>query len=75
LIHLKLRREPIAYITYVMTKEIGMRTQAVHSHLAIWLLLLFAAIVVGFFMTTVKPAAQAPDAPVAASQVAPDLQR
>ena len=37
-----------------------MKAQTVRNHTILWLLVLLAAIVVGFFMATVKPAAQAP---------------
>ena len=39
-----------------------MKAQTVRNHTIVWALLLLAAIVIGFFMLTVKPAAQAPDA-------------
>jgi hypothetical protein len=40
-----------------------MKTQSMRSQHILWLLLLTAAFVIGFFMLTVKPAAQAPDGP------------
>jgi hypothetical protein len=40
--------------------EFEMRTQAIHPHSAVWLLILVAAVLVGFFILTAKPAAQPP---------------
>ena len=40
-----------------------MKTQAIRSHHVLWVLLLLAAIVIGFFILTVKPVAQAPNTP------------
>ena len=49
-----------------------MRTQAIRPHSTIWLLILIALTVIGFFMVTVKPAAQAPEITTQAETVQPE---
>ena len=60
LIHLNQSAGLKWYIVVNSVGDINVRTQTIRSHFAVWPLLLLAVIVLGFFMMTVKPAAQAP---------------